>query len=911
LSGFQYEGRLGTAVLELTGDDTKLKHDISKAKKESEGALDKISGGMKKAGAGLTAGLTAPILAFGAKSIDVASDFEAQMNILDTAAGGAGVSLETLREAAIRTGADTELVGIDASQTADALTELYKAGFDTNDIFGDMQGYLEGTASLGGVLRSSVDLAAASELDLAKASEVVSVAMKTYGLGADEAIDITNNFVQAADASVASVPELADALVNVGPTAAAFGWTLNDTNNALAILSERGIKGSEAGTALKSMMTNIMRPTNKTQEALQELNVSLYDQEGHLKSLPEILGEFEVALGGVTEAQRNEYIQTLAGTYGMKAMNTLLAEGTEGWEGMEQKTRDASDAQATAAARTRGMKGAMEALEGAIETFMIQVGTPLIEEFVTPLIRKAGGLMERLVELDPSFIRTGTAIAAVLAVLGPLLVALGFMLPALAALVSPIGLIVAGIALLAAAFIRANGGIGPTIDLLIGVGTAIRDWFVGMWAKYGPKVIAIIHEVASFVQDQFDKIADWIAENMGLIKRVFDTVLPILERLWATAWQAISIIVTTAWRNIKAIIDAALDIILGLVKAVMLAITGDWEGAWNEIKAIGQRFLDLILQLLQNQLDLMRAFFGETWTAIREWWDEWTEDFDEKWARFWEGVGEFFVQVWEGIKEFFRDALDWIKDRWETWSADLKGAWETFWTGVRDFFREKWNEITRWVSDKLDEIWTKVQEIFRDIKEEIEAKLKETIRVITEKAGEIKDMLLQPYRDAKEALFGSGGILPTLLGRVRTWVGDVIGFFGEKLGAIRDAIKAPFAAARDLIDGIMTTIRDMFTLPRVEIEWTDGPFGLSIPKFSVEWFANGLDAIISGPTIIGVGEAGPERVTVTPLRGGAGSGPGRSGEYHLHYNAIRQEAGALDAEKAMRRLEWYARMVGA
>ncbi|MFH1268188.1 MAG: phage tail tape measure protein, partial [Planctomycetota bacterium] len=227
-----------------------------------EGLGSKVTAvGKKMMGAGtlMTATVTAPILGIGAAAIKTAGDFESQMNILSVAARSSGTAVGDLSKAALRVGADTELVGISASEAADAMTGFYKAGLDTTAIFGDLNGYLEGNTSLTGALRSAVDLAAASDLDLAASSDAVAIAMATFGLSAEQATGIADSFVRTADASVSEVGDLVAAMANVGPTAAQFGWNLQDVNTALGILSTRGISGSEAGTALKSMMTNMMR----------------------------------------------------------------------------------------------------------------------------------------------------------------------------------------------------------------------------------------------------------------------------------------------------------------------------------------------------------------------------------------------------------------------------------------------------------------------------------------------------------------------------------------------------------------------------------------------------------------------------------------------------------------------------
>ena len=338
------------------------------------------------------ADLTKGLIGVAKGSIDLAADFEEQIAILSTAVSDTTITMGDLSNVALQVGADTTLVGVSATEAADAMTGLYKAGLTTNDIFGDMQGYMTGTAELSGALRAAVDLQAASSLDLAEASDIVAVAMATFGLTASEATGIADSFVQSADASVAEVEDLAAALVNAGPTAAAFGWTLQETNTALAILSTRGIQGAEAGTALKSMMTNMLRPTDKVTEALSALNVSLYDQDGQMRALPDIIGQLSGSMSGLTEEQRNQYVQTIAGTYGMKAMQTLMAEGVDGWNAMTQATNEASSAQEIATVRTDTHKGKLEALEGTIETVKIGLGDALMQGF-TPLIETLGELI--------------------------------------------------------------------------------------------------------------------------------------------------------------------------------------------------------------------------------------------------------------------------------------------------------------------------------------------------------------------------------------------------------------------------------------------------------------------------------------------------------------------------------------
>ncbi|MBU0846700.1 phage tail tape measure protein, partial [Patescibacteria group bacterium] len=174
--------------------------------------LQSVSQALTSVGKKMTLGLTLPIVGFGTAAAKMAGDFESKMAIMTIAARSSGTALADLEKAAITTGADIQLVGIDAVQAADAMTAMYKAGLTTADIFGGPEGlnhYLEKGTGLTGALRAAIDLAAASDLDLAASTDTVTIAMATFGIGADEATRISNNLVAAADASVTEVGDLA------------------------------------------------------------------------------------------------------------------------------------------------------------------------------------------------------------------------------------------------------------------------------------------------------------------------------------------------------------------------------------------------------------------------------------------------------------------------------------------------------------------------------------------------------------------------------------------------------------------------------------------------------------------------------------------------------------------------------
>ena len=280
------------------------------------GAISKVLGGIGKVAAGvMAAGIAAGAAAIAGiavvikSTLPLASDFQAQLVGLQLAASQSGLSFDDLHDAALQVGGDTRLLGVSATGAADAMTGLFKAGLSVTEIFGDVNAYMEEGAELGGALRAAIDLAAATELDMVQASDLAAIALATFGgeLESEEerarfVAAAMDNLVRAADASVAEVSDLAAALTMVGPGAVALGYSIEDVNNALAVLSTAGIAGTRAGTALDGMLRSLQAPGQEAADTMAALGIELYNVDGTFRQLPDIIGQFSKALtvGGTT-----------------------------------------------------------------------------------------------------------------------------------------------------------------------------------------------------------------------------------------------------------------------------------------------------------------------------------------------------------------------------------------------------------------------------------------------------------------------------------------------------------------------------------------------------------------------------------------------------------------------------------
>lgn len=551
------------------------------------------------------------VFEFGKESLTMAADFQSQMAILEIAASSTGLSFDQLHDAALQVGGDTSLMGVSATGAADAMTGLFKAGLSNVEVFGDLQGFMDGTAELGGALRASIDLAAASELDMVQASDLAAVALSSFGgeletetERAEFINDAMNNMVQAADASVAEVSDLAQALALVGPTAGAAQISIQDTNNALAILSTRGIAGSRAGTSLDSMLRSLRDTTPQAADELKRLGIDIFDlATGEMLPMVDIIGQFERELGTATDAERAMALGTIFTAQGQRAMNTLLSEGVEGWEGMATATENAAGIQEQAAARSQTFNAQMEALEGTVETLKIGIGEqflPIAQELVL-------WFAEMVDQHGPQLQAVFEGVAAVVAEAVRI-------------------------------FIWLLGTKDPLEELFMMLPGPIQDFVAFMRDEFLPAM----QEVWAFVLEQVGVVVAWWQENIPLLSEEGSKMLQ--------AWENIKESLDNIWAIIKEIVGTALSTILNIITLSMQIAQGDWEGAWGTILNITEDLTAATESIVAEFVEAVANVMGTT-----------TEEINATWQSNWELLPVVVATVLNDAATAVTDAMEIIK----------------------------------------------------------------------------------------------------------------------------------------------------------------------------------------------------------------------------------------------------------
>lgn len=387
------------------------------------------------AGDAMTAGVTMPLAAIGAASAKTAIDFESSMSRVSGALNDPSANMEELRQLALDMGADTVF---SASEAGAAMEELAKGGLTAADI-------------KGGALKTTMDLAAAGSLELADAANVTVQAMGAFGLSADQTGEAANALAGAAAASSADVADLTQGLSQASAQAHSAGWSIQDTTAVLGAFADAGIKGSDAGTSLKTMLQRLAAPTDKAAGMMESLGINVRDSNGNMLDAASVAGILQTQLGGLDSATRDAALQTIFGADASRAALVMMNQGTEGIQRYTAATNDQTAAQRLADSQMGDTERSIEEMNGAIETAAIQVGGALAPA-VTDVANAVGGAAESFSEMDEGTQQAVVGFGLVAAAAGPVL--------------SVAGRITKGVGSVVTAFGRAKQEIGTYADAL-------------------------------------------------------------------------------------------------------------------------------------------------------------------------------------------------------------------------------------------------------------------------------------------------------------------------------------------------------------------------------------------------------------------------------------------------------------
>jgi len=561
--------------------------------------LKSVGENLKSVGRTMSTRVTVPITAAGVGILKSAGDFEAAMNRVVAVSGASGDEFAALTDQAKELGRTTKF---SASEAADAMGFLAMAGNNAEQILSAMPATLQ--------------LAAAAGVDLGAAADTVTNILAGFKLETEELTRANDVLISAMTGSNTDLQQLGEALKYVGPVAAGFGLTLEETTAALGLLGNAGIQASMAGTTLRGMLTRLADPSKEAATILENLGIAAFNADGSMKPLADILGQIEES--GMSSAEAMSVFGQRAGP-GVLAM---VGQGTGALVELRTRLENAGGtAQRISEVQMQGLNGAMKSLTSALEGLGLAIAGSGILEFATGIVTKMTDWVRVLAETNPEILNLGVMVAGAAAAIGPLALVLGGVVTALGALISPIGLVVAAVVGLGAAWIAFGDDIQAVwtqYDLFVGRIVArvsematkvvksvtdmvarIKEQLVGQFARIGDAVGDTVDSVVGFFADMWDKVVghSYVPDLIEGIEEEFDRLDDVMVSPAEEATSAVTGFFEGMGRDIA-----------GIIKGVIKGTTD----LGDALKSLGEQYLDRFIDRGIDNLLGGRGFFDYT-----------------------------------------------------------------------------------------------------------------------------------------------------------------------------------------------------------------------------------------------------------------------------------------------------------
>ena len=647
--------------------------------------------------------VTAGVTALGTAAVSTAANFESSMSqvqatmgitkdVMSTVNGESVNTMDTLSALAKKMGSET---AFSASECAEALNYLALAGYDTQQMCD--------------TLPTVLNLAAAGGIDLAAASDMVTDAMSALGMGVDEAGTVVDQMAKTASTTNTSVAQLGEGILTIGATAKTVKGGTAELNTALGILANNGIKGAEGGTHLRNVILSLQNPTDKAAACMEQLGLDVYDSEGNMRSLNDILGDLNTSMDGMTAAEKSNIIGQIFNKTDLSSVNALLANTGTIWDDLQQSIIDSGGAaQQMADTQLDNLQGQITILKSALEGLAISFG-----ELLMPAIKMIVGWVQQFVDwlngMDEGTKKVVTTIALLAAALGPVLIVIGKVVSAVGTimtivpkvagvintvktafaalnttmLANPIFLIIAAITALVAAFIYLWNTNEDFRQFWINLWENVKEVAIAVWEAIKNFFTAAWEAISSTAQAVWNGIKDFFSGLWEGIKTIFSTVVEVIKTIITTYFNIYKTIITTVLNAIKTVFTTVWNGIKTVVTTVVTAIQTFITTAWNAIK-----------NTVTTVLNAIKTVITTVWNAIKS-----------AVTSVVNGIKSTITSVWNGIKSTVSSVVNSIKNTVTTvfnniWSG-IKGTMGKIVSSIKEGFNNAISFITSLPSKAL------------------------------------------------------------------------------------------------------------------------------------------------------------------------------------------------------------------
>lgn len=861
------------------------KIDVAGQKMETVG--NSIAGAGKK-----MMGVTTVIGGVGVAAVKTAADFDSAMSQVAAVSGATGKDFDALRNKAREMGAKTKF---SATEAAEAMNYMAMAGWKTEDMLDGIEGVM--------------NLAAASGEDLATTSDIVTDALTAFGLSAKDSGHFADILAAASSNANTNVSMMGETFKYCAPIAGALGFSAEDTAEAIGLMANAGIKSSQAGTALRTIMNNLAGDVKISGKAIGDVTIATTNADGSMRDLSDILADCRSAFGNLTESEKAQAAESLVGKNAMSGFLALMNAG----QGDIDKLSSAIDncdgsAEKMAMTMQDNLAGQLTILKSQLQELAISFGDILMPA-IRSIVSKLQGFVDKLNGMDEGTKRTIVTIALLVASIGPLLVIIG-------TAISKIGVAMQGFVKLANGISKlkiaiqggtgvlgklgaALGGISAPVLAVVAVIAVLVAAFVHLWKTNEGFRDAIIG-TWNRIKDTISGFCQGIVDRLNALGFQFTDIVDVLKTAWDGFCQILAPIFEGVFNNIANILSTVTGVITGILDVFIGIFTGNWSQAWTGVKEIFSSiwngissFFTNILNVIKGVADVVLGWFGtswnEVWTNIKTFFEGIWNSIATFFTTIWEtlknvvtvgimAIGSIlsaafdiitlpFRFIWENCKEIIISVWDAIKSKVTTVIHAVASVISTVMNAIKTVFSTVWNAIKTVVTTVVNAIKSVVTTVFNAIKNTATTVWNAIKTAVTTPVNAIKSTVTTVFNSVKSTVSSIfNGIKSTA---TSVWNG------------IKSAITTPIEAAKNKVKSVVDAIKGFFSgmkisLPHIKLPHfkVTGKLSIappSVPHLSIDWYKEG--GIMTSPTIFGMngsslmagGEAGAE--AILPIAG--------------------------------------------
>lgn len=683
-------------------------------------SINNVGSSMRNVGSNMSMYFTLPVVAGFGAAIKTGADFEGQMSRVGAIAGSSKSQLKAMSDQAVDLGAKTSL---SASEVAKGMEELAALGMNTNQIMKAMPGV--------------ISAAEASGSDLATTATIMASSLNSFNLKASDSGHVADLLATAANDSAADVQYMGDALKYAGTPAHSLGVTLEDTSAAIEVMSNSGLEGSQAGTALRASFIRLAKPSAQSQKAIDKLGISLSNSKGEFVGMPNLIGQFKDALQGMTKDQKLAYVAQIVGTEAASGFLALIDAGPAKLKKYSDSLKNSNGASKEAADKMKdNLKGSLEQLGGAFESLGITIGTAfapvlrglakavtfLVEKFnnmptplivlttifvglgaaIGPLLVLTGILAHSIVGISEAvtlltateggqafFTKFGANIKGILPKIGGLITKIPLIGGLMTALTGPIGIAVAAIAAIGVAFVVAYKKSETFRNIVNAVINPVKNAFVGLWniiKQFGAGIKAVFSGNTGEGLNIFKKIlpdeaARQFTSTLLMIRGAYNDFVNFIKSIsmavgsyFKAFWKENGTSIIAAFQIVKSTVALILRTLYNaIIKPILGAIKTSFSIVFNGIKQIVINVFTSLRMVVQGGLNVIRGIINIFKGLF-------TGDF----SLMWQGIKQVFSGALQVIAGILRFALGNLVIIAKTLGALLINAFRAIWTVIKN-----------------------------------------------------------------------------------------------------------------------------------------------------------------------------------------------------------------------------------